>query len=347
MKRSKRWLLLVLAFLALTGLLVRTILTDPQWRAFNPRVFLESLVSVDKVWIGWALLAVYATYLVRALRWKVLTRPMKPNASLWNILSATVIGFAAIGLFGRAGEMVRPYLVARKEGVPVPGQVAVWVIERAFDTLTILVTVAFALGNFQPAGLRSSPALTRALHVGGNVVAFTMLGVVIVMVGLRSFADPIIAWLIERFRFLSPLRFRRLERGLLAFLEGSRGIRSLPALLVCTLYSLAEWALIAFCYGAVFNAFSRGSRLGVDEIFIFMGAVMAGSLIQIPGIGGGTQVASVLVLTEIFAIRPEVAASVALSIWVFTFLVVIPPAVILALYEGLSWGKLRHLPTEN
>jgi hypothetical protein len=74
---------------------------------------------------------------------------------------------------------------------------------------------------------------------------------------------------------------------------------------------------------------------------------MAGSMVNLPGIGGGIQVAAVLVLTEFFGFAPELAASVALLIWAFTFLVVIPPALFLMVQEGLSWGKLRRLESEN
>lgn len=347
MSRWKRWLLAGLAFLALAGLLVRSILTDPQWRAFNGRVFLQSLVSIDKFWLGWALLAIYSTYLIRALRWRVLMGSLKPHASLWNLFSATVIGFAAIGVFGRAGEMARPYLVARKEGLPVSSQVAVWAIERSFDTLTVLVTAAFALRTFEAAALRSTPALSRALHLAGAVIAFGTLGVLFLLVALWHFTEPLIKWAIERLRFLSPRRFGVAQESLLAFVEGSRGMRSFATLAACSFYSLAEWVLVAFCYAAVFNAFSGGLRLSASQVFIFMGCVMAGSMVQIPGVGGGIQVSSLLVLTEIFAIRPEVATSISLLIWVLTFLVVVPPAIALVLYEGLSWSKLRNLPAEN
>lgn len=346
MKRSRRWIFAGLAFLALVWLLVRSFRTNPQWKAFDGRVFLNSLLSVEKSWVGWALLAIYLTYVVRALRWKVLMREVKPKAGLWNLLSATVIGFASIGLFGRAGEMVRPYLVARKEAVPVSSQVAVWLMERSFDTLTVLVGVALALRYGDLAGLQSSPTLSRVLHAAGALVGYGTLGMVAVIVALTHFAEPAANWLIDRLHHLPP-RFSRMEHTLLAFAEGSRALRSFSALAACTLYSLLEWALVAFCYNAVFNSFSGGSRLSLNELLIFMGCVMGGSMVQIPGLGGGTQVASLLALTEVLGVRPEAAASISLLIWAFTFLAVIPPALLLAFYEGLSWSKLRKLESET
>src|SRR5712692_5500370 len=347
MKRSKHWVLVGLALLVMAGLLIRSIRTNPHWRAFNTRTFLDSLVTVDKAWIAWALVSIYATYVVRALRWKVLMAHTKPNASLRNLLSATIVGFGAIGVFGRAGEMVRPYLVSRKEGVPMSSQVAVWVLERSFDTLTILVTVAFALRNFEAAGLRSSPTLSKLLHVSGNVVSFTTVAVLLLMLLLRNFTEPIMDWVLRRLQFLAPHRFAKVEQSLLDFVHGSRGIRNVRTLAACVLYSAAEWTLIAFCYSAVFNAFSGGMRLSASQVLIYMGGVMAGCFVQIPGIGGGIQLASLLILTEAFDITPEVAASISLLTWVFTFLAVVPLAIGVALHEGLSWNKLRKLEPET
>ena len=57
----------------------------------------------------------------------------KTATSLWRVFSATAIGFTAVVLFGRAGEPVRPYLIAKKEGVTFSSQVAAWVVERILD----------------------------------------------------------------------------------------------------------------------------------------------------------------------------------------------------------------------
>jgi len=338
--RFRRSILVLSAALPLGLLLVYSIRRNPQWQDFRWSTFWDGFLAVDKTWVLAGVLAVYATYLVRALRWKALMKQLKAAPSLWNLFSATVIGFAAIGVLGRAGEMVRPYLVARKEALPLSGQLAVWLVERCFDVLTLLVTAALALGRFDAAGLRNSPALADALHTSGRLIAFATLALVILMIALRNFAEPIVNRIASRL----PRRLSGLEHHLRAFEEGTRGLHNLRALTVCILYSAAEWILIALCYAAVFNSFSGGLRLTPSQTLIFMGCVMAGSVVNIPGVGGGIQVASVLVLTELFGLRPEPAASISLLIWALTFLAVVPPALLLMLFEGLTWSSLRPPP---
>jgi hypothetical protein len=341
--RTHRWLALVGSVLVLGLLVVYSLRHNPEWRGFQWSIFGASLTTIDKGWAFWGLTAVYATYLVRALRWRVLMRHLKPQPDLWSLLSATVIGFAAIGVLGRAGEMVRPYLVARNESVPLSSQLAVWLVERCFDTLTLLATAAFALAQFEAAGLADNPTLIRVLHTGGSLIAYSTVGLLALMVALRNFAEPIVNGIARRL----PRRLHGLEHHLRAFEEGTRGLHSLRALSACIAYSALEWVLIAACYGAVFQSVSGGLRFSASQILIFMGCVMLGSVINIPGLGGGIQVASLLVLTEVFGLRPEPAAGISLLIWGFTFLAVVPPALALMLYEGLSWSKIRPIPGEE
>ena len=67
---------------------------------------------------------------------------------------------------------------------------------------------------------------------------------------------------------------------------------------------------------------------------------------QIPGVGGGTQVVAILVLTELFGVRLELAASFALLLWIITFVAIVPVGLGLALKEGLDWHSLRQIGRE-
>ena len=93
----------------------------------------------------------------------------------------------------------------------------------------------------------------------------------------------------------------------------------------------------------------RDETRGVGGLFfdytpwlIVAGVVAFGSAVQIPGVGGGMQVATVLILTEFFRIPLETAGGIALLMWVVAFVAIVPFGVVLALQQGLQWGKLAH-----
>ena len=82
------------------------------------------------------------------------------------------------------------------------------------------------------------------------------------------------------------------------------------------------------------------------DVLVFVGFVALGSIIQIPGIGGGVQVAAIIVLTELFGLSIESATGMALLIWVLTFVSIVPFGVAFAFHEGLNWRKFRDLAQE-
>ena len=56
-----------------------------------------------------------------------------------------MIGFTGVALIGRVGDLVRPYLVAKKTGLPLSSQVAVYVVERLFDMGSLALILSLAL----------------------------------------------------------------------------------------------------------------------------------------------------------------------------------------------------------
>jgi len=77
-----------------------------------------------------------------------------------------------------------------------------------------------------------------------------------------------------------------------------------------------------------------------------MGFVSLGSILQIPGVGGGVQVVSVVVLVELLGVPLEVAAGIAIVIWSITFVVIVPIGLGLSFHYGINWRKIKRLDRE-
>src|SRR6266851_4082357 len=83
--------------------------------------------------LAFSVVAIYSCYALRALRWEIFQRNLG-SSHFWNIYDMTLAGFAAVFLLGRAGEPVRPLLLARKEKLPIADMFGIYVLERLFDT---------------------------------------------------------------------------------------------------------------------------------------------------------------------------------------------------------------------
>ncbi len=342
-KHKWRW---VAALTAVTLLIIYIFLEKREMASFDWKLFAGTLARLEWRWLVLACALCLVTYYGRALRWEVLIRPLKPDASIWELTSATVIGFTALVILGRPGEFVRPYLIAVKQHVPVSSQFAAWLLERIFDTLVVLLIFGLALSQVRTSGAKVGQALSWILATGGWVAGVIGGVSLTVLLLIRHFAEPMRSRLLSALTFLHERHYSKAEHLVNAFVQGVESTRNDRSLALLAAYTLLEWLLIAGCYMAVVRAFGPALPLSFLDIFIFMGFTSFGAAIQIPGIGGGVQVVSVLVLTELFGIPLEVATSAALLLWLITFVVIVPFGIVLGIREGLSWKRLRDIEQE-
>ena len=330
-----------LALLAIGILLYYRFRKSPfQWG-----VFLATFTGVDWFWLLTSIGLILLTYVGRALRWAVMLQPLREHPSLWNINSATVIGFTAIFLLGRPGELVRPYLISVKERVSFSSQMAAWLLERIFDLLMVLLIFGYSLTNIE-ANAGFSSGLRWVLQTGGYLAVGIGAVCILVLVAFRSFSDVAQQRIVGALSFLPEAPRLRISRTVAAFAEGMVVTRSARRLGLLVFYTMLEWALILGGIYALLHAFSITSGLHLADVMIFVGFVSFGSVLQIPGIGGGVQVVSALVLTEIFGLPLEAATGMALLMWVLTFVVIVPFGLLFAFHEGINLQKLKHLPEE-
>jgi glycosyltransferase 2 family protein len=115
------------------------------------------------------------------------------------------------------------------------------------------------------------------------------------------------------------------------------------AFLQISAVSLLMWFGIALAYLQVIHAYGPAlASMTLSDIFPLMGSSMVGSLIQLPGVGGGSQLATISALQHIFGVPHELAASCTILLWLATFVSVVPVGLILAHFERLSLRKLSE-----
>lgn len=308
--------------------------------------FVAVLREVRLQWILAALPLILAAYVIRAVRWRIMVRPLVPESRLWPLISATFIGFTAVVLFGRAGEPIRPYLIARKLKVSFSSQIAAWVVERILDLLMILALFGISLAQVSDARWAPDSKLHAALRVAGWIAGLTGAGCLAALIALRRYRGRVRTRLEEALAFLPEAPLAKVRGFIHAFDEGMTCTRSPTYLWLLVIWTLIEWALVAGVYLCTVEAFPE-ITLSPSEVLTTMGFVTFAGAIQIPGIGGGIQIATVLVLTEMYGVRIELASGVALMLWAMNFLVALPIGLALAFHEGIRWRTIRHVGEET
>jgi uncharacterized protein (TIRG00374 family) len=334
----------ILAVIAVALLLWRWAETSGfDWGQFR-RTFAEA----DPILLLLAVALSAGTYLIRAARWQVMTRPAKPDARLAPIFRDTVIGFAGAVLLGRAGEFVRPLAIARSLRVTFSSQVAVWFLERLMDLIAVLLFFGAALTHVSArAAAKAGPEIQWVIQSGGKFVGLLGLGSLVALIVFRGFSTKSAKHLGEKLSRLPEGIAKRL-RGLLdSFAVGMEATRDLGSLAAVFGYTVLEWALIAACGLAVLRSFPATHHLSAWDSLVLLGFASFGSIMQIPGVGGGMQVVSILVLTQLYAVAVEPATAIATMMWVVMLGLVVPPGIVLALQSGLGWRDLRSEPDSD
>lgn len=345
-KRQRQWLVTAVIALVLVFLFWRTS-QSADWKQFSWPEVGSLLIHANRFWLSAALVLTYASYFVRAYRWKFFLDPLKPS-SLGVLFSGQILGFSAVYLVGRPGELVRPAYIARWEDVPFASQLAILVLERLYDMVAVALIFGLAL-YLEPVhsgGAGIGRTLNR-MHIAAGLVLVGTLTIVGLLALYRFRAERIIRWWSEKLHFL-PGRVRRMLANIArSFAEGLgviRDWRDLTASVVCTgVLWVVNISVFWFVYQSLGGTLAELSWWAAAVCAFCAGA---GLVIQLPGVGGGFQLA-ILFALKLFQIPPGAATSAALLLW----LVIMMPCVLLAgallIYGGLSFKKLRAMAEEE
>src|ERR1043166_4111242 len=126
--------LLVALILIVLGLIVAY--RYKGWE-FDWQLFFASFRDVRMGWLLASVAMTAATYWLRAVRWRVLLGPLQ-EISIQALMTATLIGFSAIYVIGRAGEVVRPVWLSQRERVPFGASAATIIVERFIDLMMLV-----------------------------------------------------------------------------------------------------------------------------------------------------------------------------------------------------------------
>ncbi len=176
----------------------------------------------------------------RALRWGVLLQPFA-RVERRALFSATAIGFAANMLLPlRAGEVIRPWLLARKVRLSLAPVLATVAIERLFDMATLLLFFGVATLTL--------PLPPEWKHYGW-VFLGTFVGFLGVLIALQSAPDRTVG-VLEGLLKPAPARISTpIVDALRQFADGLASLKSAAAIALAILYSLAVWLSLALSFG--------------------------------------------------------------------------------------------------
>jgi uncharacterized protein (TIRG00374 family) len=296
----------------------------------------------------WALLLAFvmgmSTYVLRAIRWQYLLRPIG-EAGFGVAFRTTVIGFAANGMLpARVGEVLRPYLLARREGLSVPSTFATIILERLLDLIIVLLFFGLFLLVFDTGMGAANGKLWETIKFWGLLAASGALAALI-MVAVLARRPADVGTAVERIARVLPERVAQpLAHAAHRFVEGLAVMRNPLHLFASLALSLPVWVSIQATVWAVTLAFHM--TIPFTGTFLIIVVLTAGVAVPTPGSVGGFHEAFRLAATSFYGIPNDRAVGAAIVLHAITFIPVILLGAYFMFREGLDFAGIRRMSEE-
>ncbi len=325
-KGRKRWVFFVIGMLISAGFL---------WYALRD-------IHLGQVWASlrkanyWWLIPGVAVYFIsvwfRSWRWHFLLSRACKRVPANRLFPVVVIGYMGNDILPfRLGEVLRAYVLWRREHINVGATFTTAILERIFDGLTMVLFVLFGL-LFVPLS-----AFLRQLVTIAGIVFFGVLIAFLFLAAMPDLLRRIAYGLIE---MLVPERFRAplldLVEGVIAGLEGLRRGRDVLVIFGVTLW---VWMLEMVKYWLVSFAFEL--HLSYAKIMLMGGAINL--LTALPSLPGyiGTFESGIKILESLGA--PSAAAgSYILVLHAILLLPVTLLGLVFMALEGIHWTEMME-----
>jgi uncharacterized protein (TIRG00374 family) len=307
----------------------------------NLRRVAAEILHARPSWLALSLATMFVNLAIRALRWQYLLEPLG-ETSFSSAFRATAVGYAANSVLpARAGEVIRPYFLARHERMSATGAFATIILERLLDLVTVLVLLAAFVFVFGRDVATGSPTLFAAVKWAGAMASVVSLGALVVLFLLAGSPERL-ASAMERFERAASSAFAgMISRIVQKFARGLGTIRRPGRLLVALAWSFPLWLSIDVGIWALAVAF--GFHVPFTGSFLIVPLLTLGVLVPTPGAIGGFHEAFRLGVTVFYGVPDDAAVAAALVLHAFS----VGPSLFLGLFfaarVGLNIAGLRQI----
>jgi uncharacterized protein (TIRG00374 family) len=332
MRSHLRTLLVVAVAAALVGLFLYNV---------NLRGVVAEIVRARPEWLALSLASMFVNLGIRAFRWQYLLEPLG-QTTFANAFRATAVGFAASSVLpARAGEVIRPYFLARHEHMSATGAFATIILERLLDIVTVLLLLGSFVFVFGRDWSAANPGASNALKISGVTAGLLSLLALVALFFLAGRPAVLQRTLTRLERVLPSALAGLLARVVEKFALGLGVVRRPGRLMMAFAWSVPLWLSIGLGIWAVTMAF--GFAVPFTGSFLLLAILAIGVAVPTPGQVGGFDEAFRVGATVFFGAPHEAAVGAAIVLHVFSM----GPALLLGLFfaaqAGLNFTTMRQL----
>ncbi len=315
--------------------------------AFRNTDFDEVLKIIRHISIFWLIVFIvvwFLSHVVRAYRWKVLIRSVKPDTSLLNLLGATFVGYSVNLVVPRLGELYRPLFLGRWEDISRSSMIGTIIVERVIDVLVLGISVLISVVIY-PGNLLEEFKWLETTIILGFAGIFAIILFIVLIVRLKDKFYNIILNLVGKF---SQGLAKKLTRIFDLLTEGFSTLKT-PSDFALTLF-LSVVIMLLYASTSYFAFYMMRMNELQEVTFAMAWIVMSisafGIIIPTPGSIGSYHLITISVLTVLFGFDNDTSSAFAIVTHLVNSVMFVVVTVILS--AVINKRQVRNgMPTTN
>ena len=258
-----------------------------------------------------------ASHVSRAMRWKILMKPMGYNPSLVNTFFAVMVGYLANLAVPRLGEVLKCTILGKYEKVPPDKLVGTILVERAIDVVSLIIVFIIAIGTQASIiGDYAKDTIRKNFLSGNKQMIIVKLAIVLVTVVFLYFVLRFIFKKYNNLGFVKKINI--IFKGVGA---GLNSVKTMENKGVFIFHSIFIWCCYAAGTYIGFFVIPQTSNLPVAAAFPVLAFASIGMIIT-PG-GIGTYQLFIMQVMELYGINIAYGYANGLLQWVAQFFIIL------------------------
>lgn len=257
-----------------------------------------------------AMLLLMLSHYSRALRWRILIRPLGYRPSVTNTFFATILGYFFNLLMPRLGEVMKCTILAKHEKIPSDKLIGTMVIERVCDFLCLLIIIAITvLIQFDLIHQYAGAQFHSILYDGRGQLKIYKIGIALVVLAA---VVAVMVWLSRIFATSGFVKtIKRLLKGIRTGMLSFKHIKNKGAFLFHTIFI---WTMYLLSIRIGLYTMEAVSHLGFKACFSILSF---GSLAMLATQGGiGAYQYTIQKLLPLYAVNEGPALGFGWVLWI-------------------------------
>lgn len=259
---------------------------------------------------------------IRSIRWRYLLTPIKKDTKFNNLFSTIIIGYMVNNLIPRSGEVVRPVLFGKREGISRAAAFGTIIVERIIDTVMFLLMFGVCLIFFKNRITDAFPEMNTAV-----IILSALSFLLTIWVLFTMFKTELSLKILKIFLKVFPQRIReKVDKIFVSLVFGFESLKKPDLLIKISFYSIVLW--LVYLISTVIPFYSFGILSGDITLWetiwdgnLLLVLISVSMFVPSPGATGPYHYIVKVTLTVIFSIENTKALGYATSTHAMGFII--------------------------